>query len=55
MPKIDDEQQVEDDRDRAETVAVLRKRLKEYENGEKRIPLEEVFTGIAARAGFDLR
>lgn len=47
-------QQLVEARDRAETVAVLRERLDEYDKGTKKIPIDKVFGSIAKQAGFDL-
>ncbi len=41
-------------KERAETVAVLRERLKNYDEGEKRLPMDEVFQELADQHGFTL-
>jgi prevent-host-death family protein len=37
-----------------ETVAVLRERLKSFDEGEKGVPMEEVFRELAEKHGFTL-
>jgi prevent-host-death family protein len=37
-----------------ETVAVLRERLKSFDEGEKGVPMEEVFRELAEKYGFTL-
>ncbi len=41
-------------KERAETVAVLRERLKSFDEGEKGVPIEEVFQELAEKHGFKL-
>lgn len=43
-----------DARDHAESVAILRKQLKAYDEGEKSVPMEEVFQDLAKKYGFSL-
>ena len=38
----------------AETVAILRERLKSFDEGEKGVPMEEVFQELAKEHGFTL-
>ncbi len=38
----------------AETVAVLRERLKSFDEGEKGVPMDEVFQELAKEHGFTL-
>ena len=47
-------QELIDAREYAESVAILRERLKAYDEGEKGIPMEEVFQSIAKKHGFTL-
>ncbi len=47
-------QELIDAREHAESVAILRERLKAYDEGEKGIPMEEVFQSIAKKHGFTL-
>lgn len=47
-------QELIDSRERAESVAILRKQLKAFDDGEKGVPMEEVFQNIAKKHGFTL-